>query len=64
MSTLTVTIKAGNAAFEPEPGVELARILRKLAQALEFAMVVEGALLSLYDIDGITVGQARWKGGK
>jgi hypothetical protein len=32
---LNIEINCENAAFEPEPGVECARILRKLADRLE-----------------------------
>ncbi len=67
MATLAVSIQIGNASFKPEPGVEVARILRKLAQAVEF----DGALppgnpdpLRLLDYNGNHVGQARWTGVK
>ncbi len=75
MGTLTVTIKADNAAFDSEPGVELARILRHLAQEIEFeglfspddpdpVLRCPATTQYLFDVNGNTVGQARWKGGK
>jgi hypothetical protein len=35
MATFTLKIKCDNAAFDPEPGIELARILRTIADRVE-----------------------------
>ena len=58
MSTLTVIINADNAAFEDDRNAELSRILRKLADRLEFVSAdFDGG--QLIDINGNSVGW--WK---
>ena len=52
--TLTITITMDNAAFDPEPGPEVARILRKLADQLEDNVEKVSALR---DINGNKVGE-------
>lgn len=51
-----IEIETGNAAFEPEPGPETARIIQALAESLKAG----GRLLdrSLQDANGNTVGEA------
>lgn len=52
MANFIVDIDCDNAAFEDEPGHELARILREVADKVE-----EGTLVGkLRDINGGTVG--------
>ena len=53
MKKMTITIETGNDAFEPDPSVELARILKKLAKGLE----VSFAPATIQDINGNTVGR-------
>jgi hypothetical protein len=55
--TYRISIETDNAAFDPDPGAELARILRGLADRLE-----DGGDLAepirLRDFNGNTVGEA------
>ncbi len=52
MSIFTLDIKCDNAAFDPEPGLEIARILRSVAYDAE-----RGQLQNLlFDINGNYVG--------
>ena len=54
-----VEIATDNDAFYPEPGPELARILRKLAERIETAAPDElTAPVRLMDYNGNTVGSA------
>ena len=54
-----IEIATGNDAFYPEPGPELARILRKLADRIETAAPVElEDAIRLMDYNGNTVGRA------
>ncbi|USK62287.1 hypothetical protein [Peribacillus asahii] len=57
MEKVTVTIKTGNAAFEENPNMEIARILRELANNLE-ADVHPG---KLRDLNGNTVGTVEYE---
>lgn len=60
MSTLTITIDMGNAAFEDDaPGIEVTRILHHLAGRIEQNPYDTWAMdgLSLRDINGNTVGR-------
>lgn len=60
MSTLTITIDMGNAAFEDDaPGIEVARILHNLAGRIEGNPYDTWAMdsLSLRDVNGNTVGR-------
>jgi len=57
MEKVTVTIKTGNAAFEENPNMEIARILRELANNLE-ADVQPG---KLRDLNGNTVGTVEYE---
>lgn len=58
--TITITIKTGNAAFEPDPGTEVARILRDYADEVEGGWPAGGVLL---DANGNVVGSVKVKGG-
>lgn len=70
---LTVTIETGNAAFEPDPNQETARILRKLAQNIDAELFRKGPHLppdlenvdghKLRDLNGNTVGQVEVEQG-
>ena len=53
MRKMTIIIETGNDAFEPDPSVELARILKKLAKGLE----VSFAPAVIQDINGNPVGK-------
>lgn len=56
MSTsLTLSFDTGNAAFDDDNGpAEAARILRNIAQRIEFADATDGSIL---DINGNRIGQ-------
>ena len=58
----TITIKCDNAAFDGEPGVEVARILREALPLIEHAGA-EGRTLRLRDVNGNFVGQCEWERG-
>ena len=51
MRRVKIEIKTENAAFHPEPGVEVARILRKAADTIE-----SGGSPNIMDINGNKVG--------
>ena len=53
MKKMTITIETGNDAFEPDPSVELVRILKKLAKGLE----VSFAPAVIQDYNGNTMGR-------
>lgn len=55
MKAITLTIQCDNAAFEPEPEYEIARILRELADKIE-SNVLEEISCGLHDINGNNVG--------
>lgn len=57
---LIITIHLGNAAFDPEPGPEVSRILRRLADLAEREMITAnvGWISVLRDINGNSVGTA------
>ena len=52
----TITITCDNAAFEDDPGAEVARILRELAKRCEYEGHAAPAILR--DTNGNKVGQA------
>jgi len=54
---LRVTIELDNAAFEPGPGQEVARILRGLADWSEDQGLLAGESIKLLDINGNHVGK-------
>jgi hypothetical protein len=54
---LTVTLEAGNAAFDDAPEIKTARILRKLADQIENGA---GGSIPLHDFNGNKVGAAHW----
>ncbi len=55
---ITVTINCDNAAFQPEPECEVARILKELANKLEYGGMGE---YSLRDVNGNRVGEVKVK---
>jgi hypothetical protein len=55
---LKLVITMDNAAFEPNNGVEVARILRQLADQEEGNQLSPGDKWKLRDINGNTVGEA------
>ncbi|MEK7873609.1 MAG: hypothetical protein AAB502_07120 [Chloroflexota bacterium] len=62
--TLTITIHMDNAAFQDDPSIEAARILRELAQRLDgHPHFSEGHSQALHDANGNEVGNAvvRWR---
>jgi len=60
MSIYRISIDLDNAAFEAQEGAEVARILRELAEECEEGGVAEN--LTLRDVNGNTVGQAKRTG--
>lgn len=52
MTRVDLTIETSNAAFDESPGCEVARILRKLANAIEDGKEPE----KIYDYNGNVVG--------
>lgn len=54
----TVTIDTDNAAFEDGAGIEVARILRDIAEQVEDARP-ENSTISVFDVNGNRVGG--WK---
>jgi len=59
---ITITIQADNAAFEDNPGGEVARILRKMAR--ELANGLEYNVKNLKDANGNTVGRVEIVDGR
>ncbi|KKM83061.1 hypothetical protein LCGC14_1313140 [marine sediment metagenome] len=60
MAKLTIELELDNAAFEPEPGPEVARILAYLADTFRGTLVIAPRgpePMALRDINGNTVGQ-------
>lgn len=53
---ITITINTDNAAFEPDAGVEVARILRHLADKTENWTGVNEFTLGVLDTNGTKVG--------
>ena len=56
---LTIEIKLDNAAFEGDNGIEIARILRKLAAGMDGTFYTSGDSGDLRDHNGNTCG--KWK---
>jgi len=56
--TLNIRIKMDNSAFEPSPGVEVARILHDLANRCEENDCTPGDSVGLRDFNGNKVGTA------
>lgn len=54
MNKITLTIETVNSAFEGREDIEVARILRNFANALENNVIIPSTLL---DINGNAVGQ-------
>jgi hypothetical protein len=54
MNQVTIHISTENAAFHPEPGTELARILRELARSFERCS--DGVPTRIMDENGNAVG--------
>lgn len=59
MSLVTMTLSTNNAAFDDDPAVEIARILRAVAQRLTMEGVdcIEDDGMALRDFNGNTVGR-------
>lgn len=58
MTTFKLTIDCGNAAFDPTPDYEIARILRSMADRLEGLNLDADTVVNLYDINGNHCGTA------
>lgn len=59
MTTFTVSINLDNAAFGISTGSETARILRELADNIDYmSELAQGDTLTLKDLNGNTVGKA------
>lgn len=56
--TLKITLTMDNAAFEPDPGIEVARILRALADRAEVESIEDGRRMVLRDFNGNSCGKA------
>ena len=54
---ITITLNTDNAAFEDDPGAEVARILKRLAGELEGVTLDAGDYAKLLDSNGNTVGR-------
>lgn len=63
VDNIKIQINVGNDAFQPAPEPELARILRKLADAIEASGDIENVTAPLYDINGGFVGYLTVYGG-
>ncbi len=57
--TVTIKIRTDNAAFEPEPNNELARILSELADGIDCMTIEPGVSHGLYDVNGNHVGELK-----
>ena len=55
MSELTLGMQLDNAAFEDDPGYEVSRILRELADKIEQRGLEDGMIL--WDVNGNRVGK-------
>lgn len=64
MMEFVITISMNNAAFEEQPNLELARILRKLADRLETEWPLPDGTCVLRDINGNSVGTAQVKANR
>lgn len=60
MATFTLTINCDNAAFDPAPDYEIARILRSMADRLEGLDLDADTTINLYDINGNKCGTANF----
>lgn len=58
---LKLTISTANAAFEGDPAPECARILRALADLIEYGERTDG---SLFDVNGNRVGSFTLRQGR
>jgi hypothetical protein len=58
---VTIRINCDNAAFEELPGAEVARILRRLSEFMEFAAIDPGDKYDLRDLNGNKVGTCEVK---
>lgn len=56
---LKITIEMDSAAFEGYSGIELARITRSIASELDGQQIRKGFFLTLSDINGNHVGEAK-----
>ncbi len=55
---MKITIRTGNAAFDPDKGPELARILRKIAERAETeGQPRRGEEWPIFDVNGNRVGK-------
>lgn len=62
MEKVTIAIKTVHAAFDDEPGVEIARILRSLADRFALDGVADGT--KFYDANGNCCGRVAIDGGR
>ncbi len=56
MARFTVQLSTDNAAFDPDPAPELARIMRKIADTIEAGDDI-GQFLTIFDVNGNDVGR-------
>ncbi len=56
MARFTVQLSTDNAAFDPDPAPELARIMRKIADTIEAGDDI-GQFLTILDVNGNDVGR-------
>lgn len=57
MTTFNLSLEMDNAAFDDDAALELARILRELADRIEQDGLDSGEPIRLRDVNGNTVGQ-------
>lgn len=60
--TFILKVDTDNDAFQPNPNFETARILREVAERLEFGEVFS-TYQTLFDMNGNDVGRAAFKEG-
>lgn len=56
-NTFRITINTDNAAFDPEPALELSRILREIADRLDLVGQPPSHYQTIYDINGNDCGR-------
>jgi hypothetical protein len=59
MDKIIIKLELKGSAFDEYPGMEVARILRELADRIEGMTQAPDGLMMLHDINGNAVGQAQ-----
>jgi hypothetical protein len=63
MKTIKITIRCDTPAFKDDPGAEVARILRELAQDIDVWLTSNGGDIGIHDVTGNRVGKFEVKEG-